>query len=101
LWRWGSSNNRPLKESAHGKKMEDEYKNFLAELGGGGHQYHGFYAPPPPKNAPLAPPLSVSSGPAAPPSWGRSNVGAPPPVPSGHSNAVESEYERFMSEMGR
>lgn len=64
-------------------------------------QYHGYYAPPPPKNAPPAPPPPASSGPAAPPSWGGNNVGAPAPVPSGQSNAVESEYERFMSEMGR
>lgn len=61
-------------------------------------QYPGYYAPPPPKSAPPAPPPSVSSGAAPPLSWG-GNVGAPP-VSSGQSNAVESEYERFMSEMG-
>uniref|UniRef100_A0A7I4E3X5 Branchpoint-bridging protein n=1 Tax=Physcomitrium patens TaxID=3218 RepID=A0A7I4E3X5_PHYPA len=63
-------------------------------------QYHGYYAPPPPNTAPPVPPPPVSSSGAAPaPSWG-GNVGVPP-VSSGQSNAVESEYERFMSEMGR
>ncbi|KAG0584346.1 hypothetical protein KC19_3G204700 [Ceratodon purpureus] len=62
-------------------------------------QYPGYYAPPPPKSAPPAPAPSVSSAAAAPPSWGGNNVGVPS-VSSG-SNVVESEYERFMSEMGR
>lgn len=62
-------------------------------------QYPGYYAPPP-KNAPPAPLPSVSSGASAPPSWGVNNVGVPP-VSTGQSNVVESEYERFMSEMGR
>ncbi|XP_024388245.1 uncharacterized protein [Physcomitrium patens] len=67
---------------------------------GAATQYHGYYAPPPSKPAPPIPPPSVSSGgDTAASSWG-GNVGVTP-VSSGQSNAVESEYERFMSEMGR
>ena len=65
-------------------------------------QFHGYYPPPPPPPSsapPVPPPPPTSGGAAAPPTWG-GNVGAPP-TSGGQSNAVESEYERFMSEMGR
>jgi splicing factor 1 len=63
-------------------------------------QYHGYYPPPPPSNAPPAPPPPPPpGGSAVPPSWpGNAGVQS---VSGGQSNAVESEYERFMSEMGR
>ncbi|KAH8966470.1 hypothetical protein BDL97_03G026700 [Sphagnum fallax] len=63
-------------------------------------QYHGYYPPPPPSSAsPAPPPLPPPGGSAVPPSW-PGNAGVQY-VSSGQSNAVESEYERFMSEMGR
>ncbi|CAM6120016.1 unnamed protein product [Calypogeia fissa] len=66
-------------------------------------QYPGYYAapPPPPSSAPPPPPPPPPgpTGSGVPPPWASNPVSAAPAAVQ--TNAVESEYERFMSEMGR
>uniref|UniRef100_A0A0C9S417 TSA: Wollemia nobilis Ref_Wollemi_Transcript_14380_4332 transcribed RNA sequence n=1 Tax=Wollemia nobilis TaxID=56998 RepID=A0A0C9S417_9CONI len=63
-------------------------------------QYQGYYGapPPPPPSAPTGPGQNMGG---TPPPW-VANSAPPPPVTSSEPTtyAVESEYEKFMSEMG-
>eukprot|EP01018_Ginkgo_biloba_P033296 Gb_23987 [translate_table: standard] len=66
--------------------------------------YQPYYAPPPlpPNNMssqlPPPPPSGPPLGSGTPPPWASA---PPPPPPEQENKAVESEYEKFMSEMGR
>lgn len=64
-------------------------------------QYQGYYGAPPPPSAPTGPAQSIGS---VPPPWVANLAPPPPPPPPSSSEttyAVESEYEKFMSEMGQ
>eukprot|EP01018_Ginkgo_biloba_P024932 Gb_19921 [translate_table: standard] len=60
-------------------------------------QYQGYYGVPPPPNPPAAPAQSMTG---TPPPWAANSSVAPPTSASEATYAVESEYEKFMSEMG-
>lgn len=63
-------------------------------------QYQGYYGAPPPPSAPAGPAQCIGS---VPPPWVANPAPPPPPPPSSSETtyAVESEYEKFMSEMGQ